>query len=113
MAYAVHEIFYSLQGEGFNAGKPAVFCRFAGCNIWSGKEGSLPLWGDLAKDIQAYLHVGRVNAARRIALCAAAGADSCDGSSVSRYAVTINRLDAARRQMALPYRDGRVRWEKE
>lgn len=38
MSYAVKEIFYTLQGEGANAGKPAVFCRFAGCNLWSGRE---------------------------------------------------------------------------
>ena len=36
--YAVKEIFYTLQGEGANAGTPAVFCRFAGCNLWSGRE---------------------------------------------------------------------------
>jgi 7-carboxy-7-deazaguanine synthase len=38
MAYAVKEIFYTLQGEGANAGRPAVFCRFSGCNLWSGRE---------------------------------------------------------------------------
>jgi 7-carboxy-7-deazaguanine synthase (Cx14CxxC type) len=38
MPYAVKEIFYTLQGEGANAGRPAVFCRFAGCNLWSGRE---------------------------------------------------------------------------
>lgn len=36
--YAVKEIFYTLQGEGAKAGTPAVFCRFAGCNLWSGRE---------------------------------------------------------------------------
>ena len=36
--YAVKEIFYTLQGEGSNAGRPAVFCRFAGCNLWTGRE---------------------------------------------------------------------------
>ena len=36
--YAVKELFYTLQGEGANAGTPAVFCRFAGCNLWSGRE---------------------------------------------------------------------------
>ncbi len=36
--YAVKEIFYTLQGEGANAGTPAVFCRFSGCNLWSGHE---------------------------------------------------------------------------
>ena len=38
MSYFVKEIFYSIQGEGFYTGRPAVFCRFAGCNLWSGKE---------------------------------------------------------------------------
>lgn len=38
MSYAVKEIFYTLQGEGAQAGRPAVFCRFAGCNLWSGRE---------------------------------------------------------------------------
>jgi len=38
MAYHVKEIFYTLQGEGAHAGRPAVFCRFAGCNLWSGRE---------------------------------------------------------------------------
>lgn len=38
MSYSVKEIFYTLQGEGSNAGRAAVFCRFAGCNLWSGRE---------------------------------------------------------------------------
>ena len=38
MSYQVKEIFYTLQGEGSHAGRPAVFCRFAGCNLWSGRE---------------------------------------------------------------------------
>ena len=38
MSYTVKEIFYTLQGEGAQAGRPAVFCRFAGCNLWSGRE---------------------------------------------------------------------------
>jgi 7-carboxy-7-deazaguanine synthase (Cx14CxxC type) len=36
--YSVKEIFYTLQGEGANAGRAAIFCRFAGCNLWSGRE---------------------------------------------------------------------------
>jgi 7-carboxy-7-deazaguanine synthase (Cx14CxxC type) len=36
--YSVKEIFYSIQGEGYYSGRPAVFCRFSGCNLWSGKE---------------------------------------------------------------------------
>ncbi len=38
MSYTVKEIFYTLQGEGARTGRPAVFCRFAGCNLWSGRE---------------------------------------------------------------------------
>jgi 7-carboxy-7-deazaguanine synthase (Cx14CxxC type) len=38
MTYQVKEIFYTLQGEGTQAGRPAVFCRFAGCNLWNGRE---------------------------------------------------------------------------
>ncbi len=38
MAYAVKEIFFTVQGEGRHAGRPAVFCRFAGCNLWTGRE---------------------------------------------------------------------------
>jgi 7-carboxy-7-deazaguanine synthase len=38
MAYQIREVFYTLQGEGAQSGRPAVFCRFAGCNLWSGRE---------------------------------------------------------------------------
>ncbi len=38
VTYSVKEIFYTLQGEGAHAGRPAVFCRFSGCNLWSGRE---------------------------------------------------------------------------
>jgi 7-carboxy-7-deazaguanine synthase len=38
MSYSVKEIFYTLQGEGAQSGRPAVFCRFSGCNLWSGRE---------------------------------------------------------------------------
>ena len=38
MAYSVKEAFYTLQGEGGQTGRAAVFCRFAGCNLWSGRE---------------------------------------------------------------------------
>jgi len=38
LSYFVKEIFYTLQGEGANAGRPAVFCRFTGCNLWSGRK---------------------------------------------------------------------------
>jgi 7-carboxy-7-deazaguanine synthase (Cx14CxxC type) len=42
MTYTVKEIFYTLQGEGANAGSAAVFCRFSGCNLWSGREEDRP-----------------------------------------------------------------------
>lgn len=38
MSYTVKELFYTLQGEGANTGRAAVFCRFAGCNLWTGRE---------------------------------------------------------------------------
>ena len=38
MTYSIKEIFYTLQGEGTHAGRPAVFCRFSGCNLWTGRE---------------------------------------------------------------------------
>jgi 7-carboxy-7-deazaguanine synthase len=38
VSYTVKEIFYTLQGEGFHTGRPAVFLRFAGCNLWTGRE---------------------------------------------------------------------------
>jgi 7-carboxy-7-deazaguanine synthase len=38
LTYSIKEIFYTLQGEGAQAGRPAVFCRFSGCNLWSGRE---------------------------------------------------------------------------
>lgn len=36
--YKIKEIYYTIQGEGFHSGRPAVFCRFSGCNLWSGRE---------------------------------------------------------------------------
>lgn len=38
MSYAVNEMYYTIQGEGAQSGRPAVFCRFAGCNLWTGRE---------------------------------------------------------------------------
>lgn len=65
------------------------------------KLATLPAWGRLAKEAGCYLHVGRVNSKRRIYACAYVGADSFDGTSVSRYAVTLPKLDGARRQPSL------------
>ncbi|MAO87046.1 MAG: 7-carboxy-7-deazaguanine synthase [Candidatus Marinimicrobia bacterium] len=38
MSYKVKEVYYTIQGEGYHTGRPAVFCRFAGCNLWTGLE---------------------------------------------------------------------------
>lgn len=55
-------------------------------------------WAELSRARGAYCHVGRVNTARRIRLCALAGADSFDGTSATRFASTLPMLDNARRQ---------------
>lgn len=65
------------------------------------KEKTLSLWGDVARERKAYLHVGRVNSARRINLCQAAGANSFDGTSASRFALSLPRLENARQQLDL------------
>jgi len=62
---------------------------------------SLPMWGMVAKSSGCYLHVGRVNSARRIRLCAMSGANSVDGTSGTRFSVTIPPLSAACAQAAL------------
>lgn len=62
------------------------------------KKSSLPIWAALKRDTGCYLHVGRVNSVRRIALCMWARADSFDGTSVTRFATTLPRLDLARYQ---------------
>jgi len=75
---------------------PELGVFVGGSTEW--KERTLAGWGRLARECAARLHVGRVNTARRIHLCMAAGADSFDGSSASRYAVNLSLLDNARRQ---------------
>jgi hypothetical protein len=66
------------------------------------KERTAAAWGELAAERGCWLHVGRVNTARRIRICHLAGARSFDGSSASRFCRSLGRLDAARRQIALP-----------
>lgn len=65
------------------------------------KERTAPTWGALGRTRGAHVHVGRVNTARRIHLCAHAGAHSFDGSSVTRFVANLPRLDRARRQEPL------------
>jgi hypothetical protein len=78
---------------------PAVGIFVGGTTEW--KEATAQAWGSLARRRNCHLHVGRVNSARRIRICAAAGANSFDGSGVSRYAEALPRLDRATRQADL------------
>jgi len=80
---------------------PTVGIFVGGSTPW--KLATLPEWGDLARDVGCYLHVARVNSAKRIRYCHHVGADSFDGTSVTRYAVTLPRLDDARRQGTIPW----------
>lgn len=75
---------------------PQLGIFVGGTTEW--KLATLLAWGKLARERGASLHVGRVNTRRRIMLCAAAGADSFDGSSASRYVKTLPLLDNARHQ---------------
>jgi hypothetical protein len=70
-----------------------------GSTAW--KLRTLPLWGTLAAEMGCWLHVGRINTARRITLCSLVGATSFDGTSVSRFASTLPLLEHARQQLPL------------
>jgi len=78
---------------------PKVGVFVGGSTEW--KEATLPMWGALCRNKGAWFHVGRMNSRRKLLLCTAAGADSVDGTSVTRYAVTLPKLDLAARQMGL------------
>lgn len=78
---------------------PRIGVFVGGSTEW--KERSAVAWGRVARARGAYLHIARVNTARRIAICAEAQADSFDGSSVSRYAANLPRLDSARKQLTI------------
>jgi hypothetical protein len=62
------------------------------------KLATMKAWGELAREVGCVLHIARVNTMRRIRLCASVGATSFDGSSASRFAVTLPLLDHARKQ---------------
>ena len=78
---------------------PRVGLAVGGSTEW--KLSSMRMWGGLSARSGCHLHILRVNSARRIRLCQDAGADSFDGSSVTRFASTLPRLDNARRQAPL------------
>jgi hypothetical protein len=75
---------------------PAVGIFVGGSTDW--KLRSMARWVQLAHLHKTWCHIGRVNTARRIALCAAAGADSFDGSSATRFRLTLPMLNQARNQ---------------
>lgn len=75
---------------------PAVGIFVGGTTEW--KEATMGEWGSVARRRHCYLHVGRVNTARRIRICAAAGANSIDGTSGTRYAKSVPKLDRVSRQ---------------
>jgi 7-carboxy-7-deazaguanine synthase (Cx14CxxC type) len=81
MTYAVKEIYYTLQGEGFHTGRPAVFLRFAGCNLWTGREAD------------------RVSAICRF--CDTDFADT-DGPGGGKFQAAAELADAVRRRWAQP-----------
>lgn len=78
-------------------GRVGVF--LGGSTEW--KLATMLMWGEFCRSNGLYFHVGRVNSARRIRLCAAAEVDSFDGTSGTRYAVTIPKLDSERRRGVL------------
>lgn len=71
-----------------------------GSTAW--KERTMQEWGNLGAELGCWVHVGRVNSVRRISMCSAARAHSFDGTSASRFQVTLRKLDQARRQLSLP-----------
>ena len=75
---------------------PSIGIFVGGSTQW--KVATATTWGAVARRRNCHLHVGRVNSAKRIQICAAAGADSIDGTSGSRFAVTVPSLDRATRQ---------------
>jgi len=85
---------------------PLLADPMVGLFVGGSTEWKVTRLGDFARlcmDLSRWCHVGRVNSLKRIWLCATSGADSFDGSSASRYAVTCRKLDAARRQTALDF----------
>jgi 7-carboxy-7-deazaguanine synthase (Cx14CxxC type) len=82
MSYAVKEIFYTLQGEGAQTGRAAVFCRFAGCNLWSGRE------QDRAKALCQFCDTDF------------AGADGPDGGRFARAEELAERIEATWRAVS-------------
>jgi hypothetical protein len=79
---------------------PAVGVFVGGSTEW--KLETLRQWGDLCAELGAWCHIGRVNSVRRIKLCHSARAHSFDGTSVSQFACTLGKLNAATRLQTIP-----------
>jgi hypothetical protein len=99
-------LLFALQ-DGMTAADVAQVCR-PGVGLFVGgstafKERDARGWGEFARARSLYLHMGRVNSARRIAIAAEAGVHSVDGTSASRFAVTIPKLSHAASQTALAW----------
>ena len=86
------------QVAGLLSDYPRAGLFLGGSTEW--KLATMAAWGELAREAGRYYHVARVNSARRIIQAQACGADSFDGTSATRYAVTLPMLDACRRQGA-------------
>lgn len=82
---------------------PSVGIFVGGDTRW--KEQTIGLWSALGRELRCWVHVGRVNTARRIRICTAEGATSFDGSSPARFAINIPRLTAASRQLGLFHKE--------
>tara|TARA_R110000824_G_scaffold102870_2_gene244699 strand:- start:243 stop:812 length:570 start_codon:yes stop_codon:yes gene_type:complete len=83
--------------RGYLSSSVGIF--LGGSTPW--KLSSMRSWGQLAREVGCWFHVGRVNTVRRIRMCDDSGADSFDGSSVSRFIVNLHRLDNGVRQQSL------------
>lgn len=83
---------------------PRVGLFVGGDTKW--KLDTMAAWGALGREVGCWVHVGRVNSARRILHCSSVGAHSFDGTSVSRYSVSLRRLENARQQQPLFFADG-------
>jgi hypothetical protein len=99
-------LLFALQ-DGMTAADVAQVCR-PGVGLFIGgttafKERDARAWGAFARERSLYLHMGRVNSARRIAIAAEAGVHSVDGTSATRFAVTIPALSHAASQTVLAW----------
>jgi hypothetical protein len=92
---AVQDGMCAADVRGFLGDRVGLFV--GGSTKW--KEETIPAWSALGRSVGCWVHVGRVNTARRISVCTGAGANSFDGTSASRFSKSLGPLDSARRQL--------------